>query len=61
MAIRLSDNNLNLVLFLENVGEFVGLDGENLGPFQKGDLSNIPKKIADILISDEKVELVDED
>ncbi len=52
---------LKLVLFLDKVEEFVGLNGEDLGPFHKGDIANIPAQIADILISDKKVEIVSED
>ena len=37
---------------------FVGLDGESLGPFEKGDISNLPLQIADILAGDKKVEII---
>ncbi len=47
-----------LVLFLEPIEEFVGLDGESLGPFEKGDISNLPLQIADILAGDKKVEII---
>ena len=47
-----------LVLFLESIEEFVGLNGEAFGPFNKGDISNISKQVADILIEDKKVEFV---
>ena len=45
----------NLVVFLENVSGFVGLDGENMGPFEKGQIVNLPKEIAKILSDDNKV------
>lgn len=47
-----------LVVFLENVEEFVDMSGEKMGPFDKGQIANIPKEIAKILISDEKVEII---
>jgi len=50
-----------LVMFLQNADEFVGLNGESYGPYKEGNLANLPKEIVDILISDKKVELVDED
>ena len=48
-----------LVAFLEEVEEFVGLEGEKMGPFEKGQVANIPKQIADILIADNKAEIVE--
>ena len=48
----------DLVVFLDNVEEFVGLGGEKMGGFTKGQIANIPKEIAKILIDDKKVELV---
>jgi len=47
-----------LVLFKENVEEFVDLDGEKMGPFEKGQIANIPKEITKILIDDKKVEIL---
>lgn len=49
-----------LIVFKEPVDEFVGLDGEKMGAFEKGQIVNIPKKIAKILIEDGKAELVEE-
>lgn len=49
-----------LVIFLVNVAEFVGLDGNRMGPFEKGQIVNMAKDIAKILIDDGKVELVKE-
>jgi len=48
----------DLVAFKENVEEFVGLDGEKMGPFDQGQIANIPKEIAKILIDDGKVEMI---
>ena len=50
--------NNELVLFKENVEGFVGLDAENMGPFEKGQIANIPKPIAKILFDGGKVEKI---
>ena len=47
-----------LVVFEESVEEFVGLDGAKIGPFEKGQLANIPKEIANILIADGRASIV---
>jgi len=46
-----------LIVFREFVEEFVGLDGEKMGAYEKGQLANIPKEIAKILIDSGKAEL----
>jgi len=48
-----------LVLFNENVEEVVGMNGEKIGPYEKGQMANIPKEIAKILIEAKKVESVE--
>lgn len=50
-----------LVVFKEKVGEFVDLNGERMGGFEKGQIANIPKEIAKILIEDGKAEIVESD
>ena len=58
----LSDENLmKLVLFLDDVEELVGSDGKPIGPFKKDEIVNIPKQVAEILVSDNKAEVVLED
>ena len=49
----------DMVLFLMNVGEFVGIDGEMMGPFEKGQIANLPKGIVRILIEGKKVEIIE--
>ncbi len=60
---NLNGNNLDLnskmVLFLKPVDEFVGLNGEKLGPYIEGQMANLPKGIADILIGDNSAEVVE--
>ncbi|MBS3072392.1 DNA replication complex GINS family protein [Candidatus Pacearchaeota archaeon] len=55
------ERELKLILFLEDMEKFVGLDGRDFGPYKKGDVVNISKKIADILIDSSKAELVVDD
>jgi len=50
-----------LICFKENVEEFVGLDGEAVGPFEKGQIANLPKEIVKILIADGRAEAVEGD
>ena len=48
-----------MICFKDNVGEFVGLDGETIGGFEKGQIVNLPKEIAKILVDDGKAEVVE--
>ncbi len=48
-----------LVCFLQEVGEFVGSDNEKMGPFEKGQVANIPKEIAKILIEAGNAEIIE--
>jgi hypothetical protein len=56
----LNDNKHIMVFCKKHVEPFVGLDGEPLGPFEEGQIVNLDKEIADILIADDKFEAVDE-
>ena len=48
-----------LVVFSEQMDQILGLEGETIGPFEKGQMANIPDKIARILIDDGKAELAE--
>jgi len=50
-----------LVNFKENVSEFLGLEGEMVGPFNKGELANLPEEIVKILVDAGKAEVIEED
>ena len=50
--------NNELVIFIEDVESFVGLDAASMGPFEKGQIVNIPKQIAKILFEGGKVEKI---
>jgi DNA replication initiation complex subunit (GINS family) len=47
-----------LIVFKEDVEELVDLNGDKIGPFEKGQIANLSKEIAKILIDDSKAELV---
>ncbi len=49
------------VRFKEEVPAFFGSNGNELGPFKKGDVANLPKEIAEILVTDGKTALIDEE
>lgn len=53
-------NGNELIVFNKDVEEFVGLDGEKMGPFEKGQIANIPKSISKILIESKKAEMIEE-
>jgi DNA replication initiation complex subunit (GINS family) len=41
-----------LIRFTRDVPKFSDLEGNEIGPFKKGDVSNLPREIASILIND---------
>ena len=49
-----------LIIFKLDTEEFLDLEGNKLGPFKKGDITNIAQEIANILIVDNKADPVDE-
>jgi DNA replication initiation complex subunit (GINS family) len=53
-----SKQKVESIIFKEDVGEFINLNGEKMGGFEKGQTANIPKEIAKILIEDGKAELI---
>ena len=58
---NIKDKELKLLMFLVDIEEFVSFDGITYGPFKKGDIINISKQIADILVDDKKAEIVSDD
>jgi DNA replication initiation complex subunit (GINS family) len=56
-VVQLEKTN-ELILFLDNVDEFLGLEGEKMGPYSKGEIANIPKEIAKILSDGGKAEII---
>ncbi len=50
-----------LVNFKEKVEPFLDTEGEQVGPFVKGDLANLPEEIVSILAKDNKVDIIEEE
>jgi DNA replication initiation complex subunit (GINS family) len=50
--------NEHIVRFLSDIDEFMGFDGNKVGPFKKDETANLPKAIANILIEDGKAEKI---
>jgi len=50
-----------LIMFIQDVDEFLDADGKTIGGFKKNDLANLPKEISKILVDDKKAEYVDEE
>jgi DNA replication initiation complex subunit (GINS family) len=53
----LEDQKNELIVFKESVEEFLGLDGEKMGPYERGQIANIPREIAKILMDSGKAEI----
>ena len=49
-----------MIIFVDNTDKFLDLEGNELGPFKKGDLANLSEEIANILIIDKKAECVED-
>jgi DNA replication initiation complex subunit (GINS family) len=56
----ISEKN-KLILFKENVEQFVDHEGNPVGPYKLGELVNINKDIAQILVQGNKATFIDED
>jgi len=51
------EKGFKTIMFTEDVPEFVGIDLKRYGPFKKGDVADIPKENADLLINSGKAEI----
>lgn len=54
------ENSFFLVRFLEDIPAFLNAEGEELGPFSKGEIANIERDVAEILEKDKKVEILED-
>lgn len=50
---------LKMIIFNQNVEQFVGMNGEAIGPFASGELANLDSEIAEIFVSGTKAVFVD--
>jgi len=55
------DKRHKLVRFLEDVPEFLNFDGEEVGPFSKGEIANLESEVVEILQQDKRVEVLEFD
>lgn len=44
------EEKINVIAFLEDLKEFVGINMKNYGPFKKGDVATLPEENAKLLI-----------
>jgi len=56
---QIKENKNLMICFKEDVDSFVGLTGDSVGPFEKGQIANLPKEIAQILIDGKQAELME--
>lgn len=55
------EEKFKLVRFLVDVPEFLNFEGDEVGPFEKGEIANLEKDIINILMQDDKVEVLESD
>ena len=55
-----SDKPTKLIRFKLAVPKFVGLDGEEFGPFEEEDIASLPREIAEVLIRKERPDEIQE-
>jgi DNA replication initiation complex subunit (GINS family) len=60
MAGGRAESKFKLVKFNDRVEEFLDMEGESIGPFNKGEVANLNKEIVEILSQDKKVEILEE-
>ncbi len=60
MAGERQDKKYRLVRFLEDIEGFLGADGEEVGPFEKGEVANLEGEIVGILEKDSRVEVLED-
>ena len=53
------ESKYGLVRFLEDVEEFLGMDGDPVGPFKKLEVANLDKELVEILLQDGRVETLE--
>ena len=56
---KAGESKNEMVIFKVDIDEFLDMDGEKVGPFEKGQVANLPKEIVKILVDDMKVEVID--
>lgn len=57
---KVESNKNKMILFTQNVDQFVDMSGNVVGPFISGSLANLESEVSDILVSAGKAQLVDQ-
>lgn len=60
-AVEEKDLKNLFVRFKGEVPAFLDANGSEIGPFKRGDVANLPREITEILVSDNKVAIIDEE
>ncbi len=50
-----------MIVFRQDTEEFLGITGEKLGPFTKGEIANLPMEITNILVAGGQAEFIEEE
>jgi DNA replication initiation complex subunit (GINS family) len=53
------ESGSKMIIISEDIEKFVDMDGRIVGPFRKGNLVNINRRVADVLVGGEKATFVD--
>lgn len=56
---RGEEENYKLIMFNQDVEQFVDMSGKILGPFKSGEFAHLDKKVSEILVSGGKADFVD--
>ncbi|MFH1425409.1 MAG: hypothetical protein ABIG28_01610 [archaeon] len=57
---KTAEEKNKMILFKQNIDQFIDHEGKTVGPFKSGDLANLNSNIAQILVSDDKASFIDE-
>lgn len=56
-----TSSKYKLVRFLDEMPEFVDMNGESVGPFKKGEISNLEAELVDFLNGDNRIEILEDE
>jgi len=60
-TIAKEESPTKMILFKHAVPKFVGLEGEEFGPFDEEDMASLPSRIADVLVKKNRAEEIKEE
>jgi DNA replication initiation complex subunit (GINS family) len=49
-----------LIRFLEDVPEFLDFEGNEIGPFEKGEIASLENEIVEVLAKDKRIEIIED-